>query len=62
MKKIEKRAIMCLLLAGVLVIGLGVFCFRYVKDGGDWATYTCLLYTSLLRSYGVVNMWSQKMF
>lgn len=40
MKKIEKRAIMCLLLAGVLVIGLGVFCFRYVKDGGDWATYT----------------------
>ncbi len=39
MKKIEKRAIMCLLLAGVLVIGLGVFCFRYVKDGGDWATY-----------------------
>lgn len=40
MKKIEKRAIMCLMLAGVLVIGLGVFCFRYVKDGSSWATYT----------------------
>lgn len=40
MKKIERRAIMCLLLAGFLVIGLGVFCFRYVKDGSDWATYT----------------------
>ncbi len=40
MKKIEKRAIMCLLLAGVLVIGLGIFCFRYVKDGSDWATYS----------------------
>lgn len=40
MKKIEKRAIMCLLLAGVLVIGLGVFCFRYVKDGSDWAIFT----------------------
>lgn len=39
MKKIEKRAIMCLMLAGVLVIGLGIFCFRYVKDGADWATY-----------------------
>lgn len=39
MKKIEKRAIMCLLLAGVLVLGLGIFCFRLVKDGGDWATF-----------------------
>lgn len=40
MKKIEKRAIMCLLLAGVLIIGLAVFCFRYVTQGDDWATYT----------------------
>ncbi len=40
MKKIERRAIMCLLLAGVLVIGLGVFCYRYITDGGDWAIYT----------------------
>lgn len=40
MKKIEKRAIMCLLLAGVLVIGLGVFSYRYITDGGDWATFT----------------------
>lgn len=40
MKKIEKRAIMCLMLAGVLVIGLGVFAFRYIKDGSSWATYT----------------------
>lgn len=40
MKKIEKRAIMCLLLAGVLIAGLGVFCFRYVTDGNDWATHT----------------------
>ena len=40
MKKIEKRAIMCLLLAGVLVVGLGIFCFRLVTDGDDWATYS----------------------
>ncbi len=40
MKKIEKRAIMCLLLAGVLVVGLGIFCFRLVADGDDWATYS----------------------
>lgn len=40
MKKIERRAIMCLMLAGVLVIGLGIFCHRYIADGSDWATYT----------------------
>lgn len=40
MKKIEKRAIMCLLLAGVLILGLAVFCFRYATQGDDWATYT----------------------
>lgn len=31
---------MCLMLAGVLIVGLGIFCFRYVTDGGDWATHT----------------------
>ena len=39
MKKIEKRAIMCLLLALVLFVGLGVFCYRYFTDGDDWAAY-----------------------
>ncbi len=39
MKKLEKRAIICLLLAAVLVIGLGVFTFRYVKYGHKWATF-----------------------
>lgn len=39
MKKIEKRAIMCLCLALVLFIGLGIFCYRYVKDGDDWVSY-----------------------
>ncbi|MDO4745315.1 MAG: penicillin-binding transpeptidase domain-containing protein [Bacillota bacterium] len=39
MKKIEKRAIMCLLLALVLFVGLGVFCYRYYMDGDEWATY-----------------------
>lgn len=40
MKKIERRAIMCLLLAGVLVIGLGIFCYKYVTDGSDWAVFS----------------------
>ena len=39
MKKIEKRAIMCLLLACVLLVGLGVFSYRYLAHGDDWASY-----------------------
>ena len=39
MKKIEKRAIMCLLLACVLLVGVGVFSYRYFTEGDDWASY-----------------------
>ena len=39
MKKIEKRAIMCLLLAFVLLTGVGVFSYRYVVHGDEWAAY-----------------------
>lgn len=40
MKKIEKRAIMCLLLACVMVIGISIFCYKYVTQGDDWAMYS----------------------
>ncbi|MDO4485974.1 MAG: penicillin-binding transpeptidase domain-containing protein [Bacillota bacterium] len=39
MKKIEKRAIMCLLLACVLFVGTGVFTYRYFAYGDEWASY-----------------------
>lgn len=39
MKKLEHRAIICLLIAAVLVIGVGIFVFRFVTQGADWATY-----------------------
>lgn len=39
MKKIERRAIMCLLLAFILVAGVGVFCYRFVTQGDNWAAY-----------------------
>lgn len=39
MKKIERRAMMCLLLALVLFAGVGVFCYRYYTEGDDWASY-----------------------
>lgn len=39
MRKIERRSIFCLILAGLLGLGLALFCFRFVVDGGDWASY-----------------------
>ena len=39
MKKIERRAIMCLLLAIVLLAGLCIFVYRDFTDGVKWATY-----------------------
>ncbi|MGE4549194.1 MAG: penicillin-binding transpeptidase domain-containing protein [Intestinibacillus sp.] len=39
MKKIERRAFFCLLLAAALILGLSVFCFRFVADGGSWTSF-----------------------
>ena len=39
MKKIERRAILCLLLAAVLFAGLCFFVARLATQGGDWATF-----------------------
>lgn len=39
MKKIEKRAIMCLLLAFVLLTGVCIFSYKYFTEGDTWASY-----------------------
>ena len=39
MKKLEKRAVLCLTLAAVLVIGLGLFVFRLEANGSKWASF-----------------------
>ena len=39
MKKMEGRAIICLLLALLLVLGLGLFTFRLATNGGEWASF-----------------------
>ncbi len=39
MKKIEKRAALCLLLVLALFAGLCVFCVRFVVNGGAWASF-----------------------
>ncbi len=39
MKKVTTRAFGALLIAALVVVGMGVFLFRLVRDGGDWATF-----------------------
>lgn len=39
MKKLERRAFLCLLLAAALVLGMCFFTARLVKEGDDWASY-----------------------
>lgn len=39
MRKLERRAIICLLLAGFLFLGLLLFCFRFVAYGSEWASF-----------------------
>ena len=39
MKKLEGRAVLCLTLAAVLIIGLVVFVFRLETNGDQWASF-----------------------
>ena len=39
MKKLEGRAVLCLTLAAVLVLGLGIFVFRLETNGSRWASF-----------------------
>ncbi len=39
MRKQEKRAVICLLIAFVLFLGVVIFGARFVRDGGKWASF-----------------------
>lgn len=39
MRKIERRAALCLILALALFLGMCLFGFRFVTEGGDWASF-----------------------
>lgn len=39
MKKVTTRSFAALLLAGLIVIGMAVYIFRLVRDGGQWASF-----------------------
>ena len=36
MKKIERRAVVCVILALLLAAGVGVFVVKFCLDGGGW--------------------------
>ena len=38
MRKIQRRALACLLVAAILAGGLGLFVILYFKDGGQWVS------------------------
>lgn len=38
MRKIEKRAVICMALAILLAAGMSVFLIRYFAEGGKWAS------------------------
>ena len=40
MKKVKNRAYSALILAFLLIAGMGLYVFRYASDGEDWATFT----------------------
>ena len=40
MRKIERRAMVCLLLAFCLFAGLILYCFRFATQGSEWVTFT----------------------
>ena len=39
MKKMQKRAIICLFFAAILVIGTGIYVGKYIAHGDEWVTY-----------------------
>ena len=39
MKKVTKRAFAALLLAGLILLGVGLYLVRLVRDGGEWASF-----------------------
>ncbi len=57
MKKVTNRALSVLVLAALVVTGLGVYMFRLVRDGGDWATFYAndSIYTDGLLNRGSVT-------
>lgn len=57
MKKLEKRSLICVLLAIVLFAGLVLFIIRWATKGGDWATFYAngQIYTDGMLNRGTIT-------
>lgn len=57
MRKQEKRAWICLFLAFLLFVGIGIFGFRFVREGGQWASFygNTQIYTDGLINRGIIT-------
>ncbi|MBR6700287.1 MAG: penicillin-binding protein [Firmicutes bacterium] len=52
MKSITKRTIVSLILAGILILGTGIFVFNFFTKGSEWASYPA---NSHLYTNGILN-------
>ena len=57
MRKQERRAWICLLIAGVLFTGVVVFGYRFVREGGKWASFygNTQIYTDGMINRGTIT-------
>ena len=57
MRKQERRAWICLMLVLVLLAGVGLFGYRFVKFGGEWATFygNTQIYTDGMINRGTIT-------
>ena len=39
MTKVQHRAMAALLVAALILVGLGVYIYRFIVHGGEWATF-----------------------
>ena len=57
MNKVKHRAMSALIVAALLFVGLGVYLFRFIVHGGEWATFAANnnLYTSGMLATGTLT-------
>ena len=57
MNKVTHRAMSALIVAALLFVGLGVYVFRFILHGGEWATFAAndSLYTSGMLATGTLT-------
>ena len=55
MNKVKHRAMSALIIAALIIVGLGVYIVRYLENGAKWATFAVGGYTSGVVSMGTIT-------